>query len=172
MEQFFPGGLNLLYKASRFERQREWTTPNSVMFPPYCPEDQTIYFINCNPLQELPLPKGNCLTHEETTSNDRSLQECKSSILLLPYETSLEGYTILLFFLGGIYYFKDPIDLAEATAGTASEFDSSFCPVSLSFVTQYMACNQQPNQSVSQETSPLTTKNLIGYNFILYIIHP
>ena len=34
----------------------------SVVCPPYFAEDQAIYFLNCNPLQELPLAKESCLT--------------------------------------------------------------------------------------------------------------
>lgn len=98
----------------------------SVVCPPYFAEDQAINFLNCNPLQELPLAKERCLTQGGTTYNGWSLQGCKSSIPLPPLETSLKEYSS----------FRAPFELAEAIAATVSQFDSSFCPVPLSFATQ------------------------------------
>lgn len=124
--------MNLLYEASIFEWQRKWTVLDSVVHLPDLPENEAIYFFNCDPLQELALAKGSYLTKFMTLAQDRLYSvtnHCKGTKVqspLPPYETSLKEYPS----------FRVPCELAEAIVATMSQFDSCLCPVLLSFATQ------------------------------------
>ena len=61
MKSLFPDGLTYYMKQADFSGRGTglyWI----CSVPPYFTEDQANYFLNCNPLQELPLAKESCLT--------------------------------------------------------------------------------------------------------------